>query len=184
LSIVYSDLYKQIKTDYAIVWADDMLITKNTDTLLRHFSDPNIHLVALPMIDDISDAPSITAHWPTDKFGCAMWNTPTGRCAHHSITRVEHFKKFGEVCGNGAPNDVIDNFCHRHTTPAQRVWPDDGDYVLHTRVDDSTRINTIFAKDKFRIPLKKRAAMGSNYISSDEREEAINAETKRDNREQ
>jgi hypothetical protein len=152
LSVVYSELYKKIDTELALVWADDMKFLKNFDHLLNHFEEPNIHLVALPMIDDISAAPLTTSTgWPKDEYGCALWNTSTGRCSHHSITRVNYFKKFGDVCGTGDPNDVIDNFCHRHTTSSQRIWPQ-GPYVLHTRLDDSTRLNTVLGSGRFRFP--------------------------------
>ena len=152
LSIVYSDLYKKIDTEIALVWADDMEFLKEFDSLLPYFDNPEIHLIALPMIDDISDAPITTGGgWPKDEHGCALWMTSTGRCAHHAISRVSYFTQFGDVCGSGNPNDVIDNFCHKHTVPAQRIWPD-GPYILHTRIDDETRLNTVFSEDNFRFP--------------------------------
>tara|TARA_R110000744_G_scaffold142854_1_gene254629 strand:+ start:5530 stop:6228 length:699 start_codon:yes stop_codon:yes gene_type:complete len=154
LSIVYTELYKKIDTELAVVWADDMEFLREFDSLLPRFDNPNIHLVALPMIDDISSAPITTGNgWPKDKYGCALWATSTGRCAHHAISRVSHFIQFGDVCGAGDPNDVIDNFCHYHTSPPQRFWPP-GPYILHTRIDDETRLNTVLGEGRFRFPTK------------------------------
>ena len=165
LSIVYSDLYKKINTELALVWADDMEFLREFDTLLPYFDDSNVHLAALPMIDDISEAPITTGGgWPIDEHGCALWQTGSGRCAHHAITRVSHFKQFGDVCGSGDPRDVIDNFCHRHSSKEQRVWPTDGAYILHTRIDDATRLNTVLAGDIFRFPSK------ASYSTSEERD--------------
>ena len=58
LSIVYSELYKLIQTPLGIVWADDMTFLKDPYPLFRHFNSTNTHLIALPMIDDISRAPA------------------------------------------------------------------------------------------------------------------------------
>ena len=146
LSVVYSDLYNKIDTEFAIVWADDMEFLRGCESLISHFDNPNIHLLALPMIDDVNNATKSYPDgksWPKDEHGCAVWDTNSGRCSHHSITRVSWFKKFGNVCGDGNPNDVIDNFCHRHTSHEQRIWPNDGSYILHTRIDDETRLNIV-----------------------------------------
>lgn len=168
LSLVYSDLYNHINTELAIVWADDMLFLQDPQSLFHHFQCSQTQLVALPMIDDISQAPLTTGKgWPKDKHGCALWNTPTGRCAHHAITRVDFFKKFKNICGSGKPHDVIDNFCHRHTTESQRVWPE-GAYLLHERIDDETRRNTMFSSDNFRFPAL------AEYKTAKERESSIN----------
>jgi hypothetical protein len=143
--IVYNKLHELIKTEFSIVWTDDVFLLKEVSDLLHFFdSDPNLLLVALPMIDDISEIESLeSGTWKKDEHGCAMWVTSSGRCAHHSITRTEYFQKIGNVCGFGNNSDIIDNFFHNNTSETNRYWPNDGAYILHTRLNDNTRWNMV-----------------------------------------
>jgi hypothetical protein len=167
---VYSDLFRRIKTELAIVWADDMFFTREHENLIQLFDNPEINLVGLPMIDDISSAPSIKASWPKDKFGCALWDTPTGRCAHHSIVRSSYFQKYDAVY---TVDKYIDNFFHENTTTQMRYWPSDGAYILHTRFDDETRFNMLIDEKTFRFPSGHPGRGGENVGSREEREEKI-----------
>lgn len=152
LCFVYNDIYKLVDTEYAILWTDDAVLVKSIDQLLDCFTNDKILLVALPMIDDLTDYifSGSEKPWPTDQFGCAEWMTKTGRCAHYSITKTKAFNT-RDVCGTGNPADVIDNFFHKNTNAEQRIWPSDGAYVLHKRITDVTRINTQFIKGEFRL---------------------------------
>ncbi|MBK22650.1 MAG: hypothetical protein CME70_01485 [Halobacteriovorax sp.] len=149
VSLVYNQLHDMILTKFCVVWCDDAVLMSPITTLLDHFEDPNILLVALPMIDNAEPhALPGNRPWPTDERGCALWQTPSGRCAHYSITRTKHFQKIGNVCGTGNATDVIDNFFHRNTNSSQRIWPNDKAYVLHNRVDDETRWQMMFNTEK------------------------------------
>lgn len=147
-SLVYNQLHDMILTEFCVVWCDDVVLMRPITRLLDHFEDPNILLVALPMIDNPEPGSLAAGGWPTDGRGCVLWQTPSGRCAHISITRVKHFQKIGNVCGTGNASDVIDNFFHRNTNGSQRIWPNDEAYVLHNRVDDETRWQMMFNTEK------------------------------------
>jgi hypothetical protein len=152
----YNQVYKMIDTEFAALWTDDVILLRPIDQLIHFFDNPNILLVALPMIDDLSSVtPADSRPWPTDQFGCALWETGSGRCAHYSITRTAAFRTHN-VCGNGELNDVTDNFFHRNTRPEQRVWPDDGAYLYHKRYSDETRINCQLVTGKSRLNDKEK----------------------------
>ncbi len=146
ICIVYNKLHEMITTPFGVVWCDDLQLIESIDSLLVNFDNENILLVALPMIDDVSHIPGDLG-WPTDKNGCALWNTPTGRCAHISITRTRHFQALGTVCGNGLHDEIIDNYFHKNTTKYQRIWPTDKAYVYHKRRDDETRWEMLFNRE-------------------------------------
>lgn len=148
--IVYNKLYEMIRTEFAIVWADDIFLLREITPCLEHFrNNPEIYLVALPMIDDISLIAALdSSEWAKDEYGCVMWSTSSGRCAHYSITKTDYFQKLGNVCGLGNPRDIIDNFFHSNTSEKNRYWPNDGAYVLHTRFNDNTRWNMMFNSEK------------------------------------
>lgn len=165
-SVCYNDMFQAIETSLALVWADDMIFLKNVRYLYDIFEDPRIQLVALPMIDDISAAPSITAKWPVDEFGCAIWDTATGRCAHHSIVRTSFFQQFENVY---SVDEYIDNFFHHATVPSQRYWPE-GSYVLHTRIDDKTRLNMLIRDDTFRFYVGHPGRGNFKYTTREERD--------------
>lgn len=149
----YSDLFFSVKTELAIVWADDMLFLKNHEYLFDNFMNFSIQLIGLPMIDDVSASPLTRTEWPKDKHGCALWETTTGRCAHHSIVRTSYFQKYSTVYTS---SEYIDNFFHNHTLPMMRIWPDDGAYILHTRIDDDTRYGMKIEEGIFRYSEERR----------------------------
>ncbi len=165
----YNNLYDKIETEFSLVWADDMFFFRGVDELVRRFDDPNVVLIGLPMIDDLLYAPSQDA-WPIDQFGCALWIRNGHRCAHNSIVRMSYFAKFEKVF---TPDYMIDNFMHDKTAPDQRVWPTDGPYVKHLRVDDETRLNSLLTSDRFRYPVGHRGRGGSTVKTVAEREENL-----------
>lgn len=146
---VYNEIYKMVETQFAALWSDDLILLRPIESLISCFEDSAVMLVALPMIDDLSDFDPADKGWKVDEFGCALWSTESGRCAHFSITRTTSFRSY-DVCGSGVMSEVTDNFFHSHTTREQRVWPNDGAYVLHKRYTDETRINTQLVPGKFR----------------------------------
>jgi hypothetical protein len=147
---VYNEIYKMVDTQFAALWSDDLILLRPIDNLVAYFEDISIMLVALPMIDDLSDFDPSDSGWEVDEFGCALWNTGAGRCAHFSITRTTRFRDYN-VCGSGEMSEVTDNFFHNNTFINQRVWPNDGAYVFHKRYTDETRINTQLVAGKFRL---------------------------------
>lgn len=146
---VYNEIYKMVETEFAALWSDDLILLRSIDHLVPFFDDPNIMLVALPMIDDMSNCNPDEPKWGVDEFGCALWNNSGSRCAHFSITRTGRFRE-SNVCGSGEPSEVTDNFFHNNTRSDERVWPGDGAYVLHVRFPDDTRINSQLTKGRYR----------------------------------
>lgn len=158
MGVVFTELFNKIETEFGICFGDDNLMLKDVAHLFKHFDDDSrISLVALPMVDNTAMAPS-QEDWPTDQFGCVLWMTPTGRCANHVMVRVSSFEKSANLYG---PDWHVDNYFHNNTTCSQRIWPDDGAYIYHTRYDDDTRINSVIAGDVFRFPVGHPGRCGS-----------------------
>jgi hypothetical protein len=170
---VYSDLFlNYIKTEFALLWADDVLFLKKPHFILNHFLNFNINLIGLPMVDEVSFSKTVSATWPIDHYGCVLWNTPSGRCANHTILRVSYFQKFDKLYNYNAV-EYIDGFVHNHTTKDMRVWPNDGAYIWHSRVDDETRFNMIIADGNFRFPIGHKSRGGEQAETLEQREKNI-----------
>lgn len=166
---VYSQLaLDHVDTEFALLWADDVSFLRCPYSLLSYFDDFNVVQVALPMIDDIHLTKTVSGAWPKDEFGCALWNTSTGRCAHHSILRMSYFQKFDKLY---SLEDNGDPWIHKNTHSQMRIWPNDGPYILHTRIDDETRQNMISEGNRFRFELGHKSRNGYNIASLKEREE-------------
>lgn len=144
LIYVYADLFYAIETPLAMVWSDDTYFLEPLEPLLKSFDDPRILVAALPMIDDLRGLPG-SAGWPKDKQGCALWETPTGRCSNHTIARVEHFHKFQNM-----RDLTVDGYFHQYSYgPNNRYWPDYA-CMLHTRFADDTRKGCLLTPTRFR----------------------------------
>lgn len=170
-SVAFNDLFQKVETELALVWDDDVVFLRKINHLYEHFFDGNIQLVGLPMIDDISKAPSIEQGWKKDQYGCAVWNTTTGRCYHHAITRTKYFQQWNCVY---TPTEYIDVFVHNHTQSNQRICLNEPAYLLHERIDDYTRANMLILSDVcgdvFRYPVGHKGRIGYNFKSRKERD--------------
>jgi hypothetical protein len=172
VALAYNDLFQKVQTSLSVIWSDDMLFLREIDNLIEFFRDDDVRLVALPMIDDISGAKSIQAGWPKDRYGCAVWDTPSGRCSNHTIVRQSHFAEYDNIWPQ---DEMIDQFFHNHTKFEQRIWPDDGPYVVHTRIDDETRLNMILDSsiNRFRFPVGHPSRAGQSVTTLEQRERKI-----------
>ena len=164
---VFTELFDKIETKLAICYADDVFLLRKIDNLINFFENDKIQLVALPMIDNIMNAPSIKVAWSVDEHGCVLWDTPTGRCANHVMVRKSFFENHKNFFG---PGSNIDNYFHNNSTQEQRIYPNDGAYLYHIRYDDDTRINSVISGDTFRFPLGHPLRKNSNLIKAIDRD--------------
>jgi len=164
---VFTILFDKIETKFAICYADDVFFLTEIGDLLNLFDNEDINVVALPMMDNTSNAPSIAKPWPTDNFGCVLWQGPNGRCANHWIVRVSAFKDHGSFFG---PGHNIDNYFYNNSSQNQRIYPENGAYLYHMRYDDDTRINSVISGDRFRFPIGHPLRKGSTLMKAIERE--------------
>lgn len=170
---VFTDLFDRIETKYAVCYADDVFLMRNIQNLVDCFEDEDIMVVALPMIDDTSNAPSRTTNWPKDEFGCVVWlMANNGRWANHVMVRMDYFKDHGIFFGYTKTNEPynIDCYFHMASFLNQRIYPNDGAYLYHVRYDDDTRINSVISGDRFRYPVGHYLRVGSTINKASDRE--------------
>lgn len=167
-ALVYSKLFDRVRTKFAAWWTDDAFLLRPISEYLAAFDSETVKLVALPMLDVINfDSQT----WPVDSRGCVLWETPTGRCAHYAVVRVEHFKNLGNVCGDGSSmSDVCDNFFHKNSECSERFWPSSGPALLHSRYADSTRAKSMLALGNYRYSSEAREKLSQTSPSKSLRE--------------